>query len=236
MEISNDTQPKNRYFCIIPAAGIGRRFGTQCPKQYWQIQGKTILEHSLSKFLYHPKIEKIVVVIHPEDKLWPQFRYEAYFDKVITAVGGVERCHSVLNGLHALAPFSQAQDWVLVHDAVRPCVRISDIDKLISSVENHPIGGILGMRVSDTLKRTNEQNQIVNTLNRENIWQALTPQMFRMEILFQALEKSVQNKNPVTDEAAAIESLGFIPLIIQGHRENIKITHNEDLALAEKYL
>lgn len=236
MQHSDSQYGKERYFCIIPAAGIGRRFGNQLPKQYQLIHGKTILEHTISKFVYHPKIEKIVVVIHPNDYFWPRLRLETYFDKIITTAGGLERCHSVFNGLQALSSYTQPQDWILVHDAVRPCIRISDIDKLIGQIDQHPVGGILGMKISDTLKRSNDHNQIIDTVSRENIWQALTPQMFREQILFQAIENVIHTKNFVTDEAAAIETLGFIPLIIEGHRDNIKITHAEDLPLAEKYL
>lgn len=227
---------KDRYFCIIPAAGIGRRFGSTYPKQYQLIQGKTVLEHTLSKFIYHPKIEKIVVVLNPDDHYWPRLGLHTYCDKIITTMGGLERCHSVLNGLKALARFTQPQDWILVHDAVRPCLRLDDLNKLMSEIEHHPIGGILGMRISDTLKRSDAQNQIMSTVSRENVWQALTPQMFREQILFQAMEAVVHSKNYVTDEAAAIEALGFIPLIVEGRRDNIKITHSEDISLAEKYL
>jgi 2-C-methyl-D-erythritol 4-phosphate cytidylyltransferase len=230
------TMNKPRYWVVVPAAGIGKRIGTHIPKQYVLLNGKTVLEHTLSKFIYHSRIEKIIVVINSQDSWWRHLRLESYCEKIIVAVGGTERCHSVNNGLQTLARFAEPHDWVLVHDAVRPCLRQEDIDKLIVQVAGHPVGGILGTKVRDTLKHTDLQNQILQTVSRENIWQALTPQMFRMHILSQALQNAIRNRATVTDEASAIESLGLVPVIVEGRCDNIKITHAEDLSLAEKYL
>lgn len=227
---------QQKYWVIIPAAGIGRRFGGSIPKQYQSLHGKPVIEHTLAKFLYHNLIEKIVVVINPEDYFWQQLQLHSYSDKVIVTTGGSHRCQSVYAGLQAILPFASAQDFILVHDAVRPCINHADVNNLISRVSNHPVGGILATKVRDTLKYTNENNEIVNTLSRENVWQALTPQMFRFKILSQALQQAIINDNYITDEASAIEALGFVPMIVEGRTDNIKITYHEDLALAEKYL
>lgn len=226
-----------KYWVIIPAAGRGLRFGAPVPKQYLSINGKPIIEHTLAKFLYHPRIEKIVVSIDPNDLFWQQLRLDGYSDKLMVAQGGAMRCYSVYAGLEAIKPFASPKDFVLVHDAVRPCIQASDIDKLIDTVgEHHPVGGILGTRVRDTLKHSNSDNEIVNTLSRDNVWQAMTPQMFRYKLLFQALKQCILNGEFVTDEASAIESLGFVPMIVEGRRDNIKVTFPEDLLLAERYL
>ena len=225
---------KNKYWVIIPAAGGGRRFGANIPKQYLLLNGKPIIEHTLAKFIYHARIEKIVVVIDANDYFWEQLRLTAYSGKIYVTTGGLQRCHSVYAGLQSIANFAHPQDFVLVHDAVRPCIQPTDIDKLIAEVGSHPIGGILGTRVRDTLKQTNHHNEIVDTVPRENVWQALTPQMFRYKVLVQALQQAISGTEFPTDEAAAIESLGFVPMIVEGRHDNIKITYPEDLALAER--
>jgi 2-C-methyl-D-erythritol 4-phosphate cytidylyltransferase len=225
-----------KYWLIIPAAGIGKRFGGDTPKQYQLLNGKSILEHTLARFWHHPRIQKIVVVIDEHDCFWSQLHLDSYNDKICVVKGGKERCDSVMAGLQALRGHCQPHDFILVHDAVRPCIQQSDIDKLIATVGHHPVGGILGTKVRDTLKYTNSDNQILDTVSRENIWQALTPQMFRFKILLQALQLAIAQKNSVSDEAAAIEAIGFVPMIVEGRRDNIKITFSEDLMLAQKYL
>lgn len=230
----NTTQQK--YWVIIPAAGIGQRFGGSIPKQYQTILGKPVIEHTLIKFLYHPQIEKIVVVISKQDLFWQQLRLDFYHEKVMVVTGGMHRSQSVYAGLEAIQHFAQPNDFVLVHDVVRPCITHADLNSLISSVANHPVGGILATKVRDTLKYVNNQNEIVNTLSRENVWHALTPQMFRYQILIQAMQQAIKDDITVTDEAGAIEALGFIPMIVEGRNDNIKITYHEDLALAEKYI
>lgn len=227
---------QTKYWVIIPAAGSGLRFGGAIPKQYQSLLGKPIIEHTVAKFLYHPQVEKIVVALDAKDYFWHRLRLDAFGDKIMIATGGAYRCHSVYAALQAIRELANPKDFVLVHDAVRPCINHQDINKLINTVGNHPVGGILATRVRDTLKYANEENEIVNTVNRENIWQALTPQMFRYQLLSQALQQAIIQDQLVTDEAGAIESLGFIPMIVEGSRDNIKITYEEDLALAEKYL
>jgi 2-C-methyl-D-erythritol 4-phosphate cytidylyltransferase len=226
----------SKYWVIIPAAGTGQRFGSQIPKQYLPLNGKPLIEHTIAKFLYHPRIEKIVVAIHSNDHFWPQLRLDSNWDKILITTGGEQRCHSVYSALQRISGLAHPQDFVLVHDAVRPCIHHDDITKIIDEVGNHPVGGILGSRVRDTLKHISQNNEILDTVTRENIWQALTPQMFRYKILLQALSQVISSNSDVTDEAEAIESLGFIPMIVEGRRDNIKVTFPEDLSLAEKYL
>ncbi len=230
----NTTQQK--YWVIIPAAGIGQRFGGSIPKQYQTLLGKPVIEHTVVKFLYHPQIEKIVVVIGKHDVFWQQLRLDSYHDKVMIVTGGLHRSQSVCAGLEAISPLAQPQDFVLVHDSVRPCITHADLNNLIATVANHPVGGILATKVRDTLKYANNENEIINTLSRENVWHALTPQMFRYQILLQAMQRAIKDDITVTDEAGAIQALGFVPMIVEGRSDNIKITYHEDLALAEKYI
>lgn len=227
------------YWAVIPAAGVGARMGMSVPKQYLPLLGKAVIDHALDRLCSHPRIAGVVVVVAPGDARWQAMaRARADTDKPvpIIAEGGVERYHSVLNGLHKLAGIAQPQDWVLVHDAARPCIRHSDIDTLIDAVAGHAVGGLLGVPVSDTVKRTDPAGNIVNTVNRHGLWRAMTPQMFRLEALTHALHHAVTQHLPVTDEAAAMELCGFAPCMIEGHADNIKITLPQDLALAELYI
>ncbi len=224
-----------KYWVIIPAAGTGQRFGSDLPKQYLPLCGKSILEHTLDKFLNSLKINKVILALNPDDPFSSQLNLSGHHEKIIFTTGGETRCHSVYAGLQAIADLASPQDFVLVHDAVRPCITLNDIDKLIHQVGTHAVGGILGSRVRDTLKYGNQQNEIINTFSRENIWHALTPQMFRYKLLYEALNERIKNNHPVSDEAAAIEALGLVPIIVEGRSDNIKITFPEDLILAEKY-
>lgn len=221
------------YWAVIPAAGVGTRMGMSTPKQYLPLLGKTVLEHTLGRLSSHPRIAGVVVVIAPGDTYWQSISPRL---APIIAEGGIERYHSVLNGLHKLAEIAQPHDWVLVHDAARPCIRHADIDSLIDSVADHPVGGLLGVPVSDTVKRTDNVGNVVDTVDRHGLWRAMTPQMFRLEVLTHALHYAVTQHFPVTDEAAAMELCGFSPRMINGHADNIKITHPQDLALAELYI
>lgn len=223
------------YWLIIPAAGKGRRMGISTPKQYLLLHDKTVLEHTLERFLPIATINKIILVLDPTDTIWSTLA-TPYKEKITVVMGGEHRVDSVLNGLTYLQNFAEPHDWVLVHDAVRPCVRHEDINKLIKNLADHTVGGLLGIPVRDTLKRADIAGNVVDTLNRENIWQALTPQMFRFGKLFHGLQMAVQNNNVTTDEAAALEAIGETPKIIAGHSDNIKITYPEDLFLAEKIL
>jgi len=222
-------------WAIIPAAGVGTRMGTEVPKQYLPLYGKTILEHSLKHICGHDAIKGIVVVLAENDNRWNTLPLASNL-KIHTTTGGIQRYHSVLNGLHYLNTLAQADDWVLVHDAARPCLRTDDLDKLLEAASGCPDGAILAVPVRDTMKRADPDNRISATVNRDQLWHALTPQIFRLSALRSALEKIIANNIAVTDEAQAMEITGVRPLLVEGHHDNIKITHQADLVLAEIYL
>ena len=226
---------KTTYWAVVPAAGVGRRMGSDIPKQYLSLNGRLVIEHTLQRLLDHPRIKQTLVALSPNDEWWPDTAY-ADHPGIIVVDGGVERCHSVLNALIRLSGIASDEDWVLVHDAARPCLRGSDIDRLIEQLDDHPVGGVLGMPVRDTMKRTGESGQIRETVCREGLWHAFTPQMFRLGTLYRALSRAVGQGEPVTDEASAIELAGLSPKLIEGRPDNIKITRPEDLALAAFYL
>jgi len=159
-----------------------------------------------------------------------------YEQNLIRADGGKERCHSVLNGLNALSDSALTDDWVLVHDAARPCVRQQDLRLLIDTLADHAVGGLLGRPVHDTIKKTDARGVVTGTVERDCLWHAYTPQMFRYGLLRAALTKALEDGYEVTDEASAMEHAGHRPLMVEGHADNIKITRPEDLPLAEYYL
>jgi len=225
-----------RFWAVIPAAGIGARMGSASPKQYLPFHGRTVLEHTLGRIVAHPRITATVVVIAAADERWPHIAAGFSEAALLVAEGGAERCHSVLNGLRALAGRAAAQDWVLVHDAARPCLRREDMDRLIELMQDHPVGGLLGIPVTDTKKSADQQGNVIETVRREGLWRALTPQMFRYGLLLQALQAAVDRDAAVTDESAAMEMAGYAPRMVEGHSDNIKITRPQDLALAELYL
>lgn len=224
-----------RYWLVLAAAGSGRRLGAERPKQYLHLAGRSILEHSLDRLLILPAIQGGVVVLAPGDFHFAALNYET--DKPLwLATGGAERCQSVLNGLRALEGRATKDDWILVHDAARPCVRRDDLERLVSELADDPVGGLLAVPVRDTLKRADAVDRILATEPREGLWQAQTPQMFRYGVLRRALQASLEAGRLVTDEAAAVEALGLKPRLIAGHYDNLKITTAEDLVLAEQYL
>lgn len=225
----------NSYSAIVPAAGTGRRFGSATPKQYLSLHGATVIEHSLRLLLSVERLERIVVVVNAEDQRW---RDLAVFSdpRIETAIGGDERCHSVLNGLQHLQQKFGGSEWALVHDVARPCCLRTDIEKLIQQLEHHPVGGILALPASDTIKRVDSARQIEETVDRSWLWQAQTPQLFRMRLLLDALNHCIGMGMTVTDEAQAIEALGWQAQVVEGARSNVKITRPEDLALAEFFL
>ncbi|MGQ0658450.1 MAG: 2-C-methyl-D-erythritol 4-phosphate cytidylyltransferase [Chromatiales bacterium] len=224
-----------KYWAVIPAAGLGARMGAQLPKQYLPLRGRAILEHTVERFSRHPRISSVMVAISAEDRHWEQLSC-ASLSKVRRITGGAERCHSVLNALKALAGDASAGDWVLVHDAARPCLRASDIDKMIDVLSGHPIGGILAVPVRDTMKRADAGGGIMATVDRNGLWHALTPQMFHLGVLADAIEQAIVRGQLVTDEAQAMELIGHVPLLVEGHPDNIKVTQPQDLTLAELYL
>jgi len=231
-----NAQQQVRFWAVIPAAGSGRRMGADIPKQYLSLAGHSVLEHTLHRLSLLPAISGIMVVLSPDDTYWKQQRLDWVARPVYTVQGGQERSDSVINGLHALAPRVSEADWVLVHDAARPCVRPQDIQTLISSCRDDPVGGLLARPVNDTMKQGDADARVVTTVPRSNLWHALTPQMFRYGTLLQALEQARAQGLEITDEAMAMEAAGLPGRLVEGHADNIKITRPEDLALAEYYL
>jgi 2-C-methyl-D-erythritol 4-phosphate cytidylyltransferase len=227
-----------RYWAIVPAAGVGRRMANQAgpavPKQYQLLLNRPMIEWSVSALLANKQIERVVVSIAPDDMQWPPLSI-AIDSRVSTVVGGDERADSVMNALQALSDDAQPNDWVLVHDAARPCLHPNDISQLINTLKDDAVGGLLAAPVADTLKRV-EAAQVIATVPREQLWRALTPQMFRYALLHRALAESQQKNLSVTDDASAVEKLGLRPKIIQGRADNIKVTVPEDLAIAAAVL
>ena len=226
-------------WAVLPAAGIGRRMGSTIPKQYLTIDGAPLILHALRRLSAVSEIQKIIVVIHPRDNQWAKLQEsiaEEFENRIITVMGGDERYQSVLNGLTAVTEFADKDDWVLVHDAVRPCVRTSDIENLISKISLHAIGGLLGSAVDNTLKKVGADQAVIKTVDRGSYWNALTPQMFRFAQLKASIEAVVASGEQVTDEAAAMEVAGFKPIMIAGSKDNIKITVESDLLLARQIL
>lgn len=235
------------YWAVVPAAGLGRRMGAEKPKQYLQLLNKTVIEHSLAPFCDHPLIAGIVVAIAEDDPHWQALAVSRH-PKISRAKGGEERRHSVLNGLNCLAARAAEDDWVLVHDAARPCVKSADLDLLIAAVKDHAVGGLLAAPLSDTVKRAEQGGvpaegpapagayEVQTTVNRDGLWRALTPQMFRLAPLRESLAAVVAQRGVATDEAQAMESQGRKPRLVPAGAHNIKIARPEDLALAEFYL
>lgn len=226
-----------RYWAIVPAAGAGRRMGSAIPKQYLPLAGQSVIAHTLDTLLHHPRLAGVVVAISADDEWWPEIAAGRVTDKPLLVVtGGVERSHSVLNGLDALSERAHPDDWVLVHDAARPCLCVADLERLLTELADDPVGGLLAVPVRDTLKRADAAGRVAVTVDRSSLWHALTPQMFRLGLLRDALRKALTRGLMVTDEAAAMEAAGFTPRLIEGRADNLKITRPEDLALAEFYL
>jgi 2-C-methyl-D-erythritol 4-phosphate cytidylyltransferase / 2-C-methyl-D-erythritol 2,4-cyclodiphosphate synthase len=230
-----------RCWVVIPAAGSGQRMagaaaGPSPAKQYLPLAGATVIEHALTPFLDHPRIAGIVVVVAREDERFRTLGVSAH-PRVSTALGGPERAHSVLNGLEALASRAAAHDWVLVHDAARPCLARMELDRLIAQVEDDEVGGLLALPAGDTLKQqADTQQRSAATVDRSRIWRAQTPQMFRFESLRAALREAARQGLPVTDESSAMEARGHSPRLVTGSVRNIKVTVPEDLELAEAIL
>ena len=223
-----------RAWAVVPAAGSGRRMGASTAKQYLPLRGRPLLAHSLAPLLRCPRIEALILVIAAGDTRWQEA--VAPGPRIFTAPGGAERCHSVLSGLKALAERAAADDWVLVHDAARPCLSAADLDALFAEIGDDPVGGLLALPLADTLKQADDEHRVAATVSREGLWRALTPQMFRYGLLCDALEAAVAAGEPVTDEAAAMERAGYRPALVAGSGANLKVTTPEDLALAEAVL
>lgn len=217
---------------VVPAAGVGRRMQTECPKQYLSMGDKTILEHSVAALLAHPRVTRVIIAISPGDARFAALPL-AHHPQITVVDGGSERADSVLAGLRAAGDAS----WVLVHDAARPCLHQDDLARLLALSDTSPIGGILAAPVRDTMKRAEPGAQaIAHTVERVDLWHALTPQFFPRELLHDCLTRALNEGATITDEASALEYCGYHPVIVEGRADNIKITRPEDLQLAEFYL
>ncbi len=251
-------------WAVVPAAGIGSRMQSEVPKQYLPINGRTVLETTLLRLLRIQSLKGIMVVLSPDDDYFADLPLHRLFTreapKVLTALGGAERANSVLNGLKALRlQGAKTSDWVLVHDAARPCVKPSSLEKLIATIrkiersisvnsgsngssqecselddsKRKKIGGaLLAAPVADTLKQAESDRHVLKTVPRQNIWQAHTPQCFQLGELTEALSQALSEQAIITDEASAIEYVGGQVMLVEDTRDNIKITQPEDLALA----
>jgi 2-C-methyl-D-erythritol 4-phosphate cytidylyltransferase len=209
--------------------------GAAVPKQYLPLAGRTVIEWSLAPFLQRDHVSGVVVVLADGDGRWPQTALAGHA-RITMTTGGAERMDSVLAGLKALETRAAARDWVLVHDAARPCLSSADLDRLVNELSNDEVGGLLAAPVVDTLKRGDDQQRVDQTVSREKLWRALTPQMFRFELLRRALLNAIDHGFSVTDEAQAVEALGLRPKLIAGDADNVKITLPEDLPRAERIL
>jgi 2-C-methyl-D-erythritol 4-phosphate cytidylyltransferase len=228
-----------RYWLVMPAAGAGRRFGADTPKQYAQLEGRTVIEWALAPFLRDARCARIVVALAAADEYWERL---PLCSRALTVVGGAERSASVRSALAGLAGEARPPDWVLVHDAVRPCLDAQDLERLLTRLATHPVGGVLAVRVADTLKRAlpgsaaEEGCAIEATQERAGLWRALTPQMFRYGALCAALDQAHAAQRSPSDEAQALEWAGARPLLIAGAASNLKVTTAEDLVLAAAIL
>jgi 2-C-methyl-D-erythritol 4-phosphate cytidylyltransferase len=232
MSLSN-TAP--RYFLLLPAAGSGQRMVSERPKQYLAIHGRSLLQHTLERLGSMGCFDRIVLVLAAQDRWWSTVRQQlpvTVQQKLVLATGGSQRADSVVSGLQALATIAQPHDWVLVHDVVRPCVSLSDVEKLIEAVKDAVAGGLLASPLRETLKRGTAAGTVEQTLDRRNLWCAATPQMFRYEVLLQSLLQMAAAGRTVTDEAEAVEACGYPVQLIPGRADNLKVTYPEDLELA----
>ena len=229
---------KEKIVALVPAAGTGTRLGDALPKQYLDVNGYPMIYHALSVLCRVSRIAGIGVVLSPADTHWQSLIVDADAGRLLGkrvrtwSVGGPSRGESVLNGLKAMAGDMNADDWVMVHDAARPCIRAELIEQFIDELETDPVGGLLALPLADTLKRDDGNLRVEKTLDREGIWRAQTPQMFRFGMLVAALERLPG----ATDEAQAIEMLGHQPKLVMGDSANLKVTYAPDLKLARMLL
>ena len=208
------------------------------PKQYLSLNDRPVIEHTINALLQNKNISGLVIALQADDAYWPDIKIDSQ-KPVLRTTGGKERADSVLNAINELfnyEPFDAGSDWVMVHDAVRPCLRQQDLDKLVAEVGEDDDGGLLALPVRDTMKRQGPQATVAATVEREKLWHALTPQYFPAVTLKNSLEKARQGGLVITDESSAMELAGFSPKLVQGHEDNIKITRPDDLRLASLYL
>ena len=228
--------PIDHCYLVVPASGVGTRMQSSISKQYLQLDnGLSVLDQTLSTLLNIKKIKGCVVAISEPDNLFSSSQFYNHSKLLAIATGGKERYHSVINALNSLRPFVKDNDWILVHDAARPCIKAEDVENLIQQLENQKIGGLLATKVVDTIKKSSHQ-MVESTIERSILWQAQTPQMYRFGILLHALNTAYNDGINVTDEASAIEHLGLDSLLVESSKTNIKITSPDDMALANFYL
>lgn len=221
----------SEFHALVPAAGFGARMGNELPKQYLDLAGRPMIWHALTTLCANPDIKTVFVVLAPDDAYFARYDWSHCAGKLEPLYcGGATRAASVANGL--LASELEADDWVLVHDAARPCLSAALLTRMIAELRDDPVGGILAVPVADTLKRGDAQQRIAHTEPREGLWQAQTPQMFRVGLLAQALHQC----QSVTDEASAIEALGLHPKLVASDSSNFKVTYPQDIVLAELLL
>lgn len=222
------------FWAVVPAAGVGRRMGADRPKQYLDLDGQAVIVHSVARVLTDPRVLGAVVAIAPTDPYWPGLRIPTA-KPIRTVIGGHERADSVWNALLALG--EAATSWVVVHDAARPCLRPGDLEHLLDqAIASGDDGAILAVPVRDTMKRADAEGRITATVERRQLWHALTPQVFRLDPLRHALRGALDAGHPVTDEASAMEWAGRAPRLVEGHGDNVKITHPTDLSAAHQSL
>ena len=218
-----------RHYAIVPAAGSGSRFGAEKPKQYLPLLGRPLIFHTLAALVACPAIERVWVVLSPDDSEWDRHDWHELGHKLETVrCGGATRAASVANGLQAASMVAATDDWILVHDAARPCLTQAMLAALIDKLAADAVGGLLAVPVADTLKRADAGQRVAATEPRDGLWQAQTPQMFRYGLLGEALHQCRE----VTDEAGAVEALGLAPRLVRGDTTNLKVTYPADLALA----
>ncbi|MBE9609874.1 2-C-methyl-D-erythritol 4-phosphate cytidylyltransferase [Chitinilyticum piscinae] len=224
-----------RALALLPAAGSGSRMNSATPKQYLDLNGQPLIWHTLAALHAVPELDRIVVVISREDEWWDGSDWSAFTRLTVLRCGGASRALSVLNGLLALHDAGEpADDWVLVHDAARPCLDPALVSDMIARLGDHPVGGILAVPVADTLKLAGEKQAIARTHPRDGLWQAQTPQMFRLGPLADCLRAGMGPD--ITDEASALEKAGYTPQLVMGSPWNLKVTYPQDLQLASLIL
>jgi 2-C-methyl-D-erythritol 4-phosphate cytidylyltransferase len=222
-----------RFFGLVAAAGAGERMGQAKPKQYLEVLGRPMLYHSVSALLADARIDTVFVVLAPTDDEFKRYAWGEFGERVAPLYcGGATRHDSVLNGLVAASSAIEPDDWILVHDAARPCLAPRELRRLLDTLAADEVGGILAVPVADTLKRADVAGRIQATEPREQLWQAQTPQMFRHGLLLEALGGTAK----LSDEAGAVEALGLKPKLVQGSAANLKVTYAEDLQLAQSIL
>ena len=219
-------------WAVVPAAGRGSRFGGERPKQYLEVAGRPLLAHTLDALLAHPGVAGVVLALAADDPLWPGW-HEFSGRPLLTCVGGDSRAGSVLAALQVLPDAVRGDDFVLVHDAARPNLALSDLEQLLERGRADPVGAILAAPVRDTLKRSDADTRIARTEPRDGLWRALTPQAFHRDLLLRALKAAQADGVVATDEAMAVERLGLHPALVEGREDNLKVTTPADLALAE---